>query len=129
MMTGVIAALIPNELAMVLLTVPYLAAMISVLYLFLKQQRRAPSATEKKYFTVAYILLFWLFNLLGMISSIFYFSQQDPSIWDNFLTYLSNFQFVSMVVGMVMVLSIPLVLITLWFYGKQAERMAQRMFG
>lgn len=129
MLTGVVAAVIPNELAMVLLTVPYLAAMVSVLYIFLKQQRRAPTATEKKHFTIAYILLFWLFNIFGILSSLVYFAQQDQTIWDNFLAYMINPQFILIVLAMVLVLSIPLVLITLWFYGKQAQRMAGRMFG
>lgn len=129
MVTGVIAALIPNEIAMTLLTVPYLAAMITVLYIFLKQQRRAPTATEKKYFTIAFILLFWLFNILGILGSVIYFAQQDPTIWDNFSAYMANAQFVLIVLVMLLLLSIPLALMTFWFYGKQAQRMAGRMFG
>lgn len=128
MVTGVIAALIPNELAMFMLTFPYLASMISVLYIFLKQQGRAPTVIEKRYFTIAFILLFWLFNLLSIISCIAYFALETPSIWSDYLGYLHNQQFLLLILAMVVAVSIPFVLITLWFYGKQAQRMAKRMF-
>ena len=113
---------------MFMLTFPYLASMISVLYIFLKQQGRAPTTTEKRYFAIAFILLFWLFNVLGIISSIAYFAQQAPSIWSDYLLYLQNSEFVLMILAIAVAVSIPLVLITLWFYGKQAQRMAKRMF-
>lgn len=129
MVTGVVAALIPNEIAAALITMPYLAAMITVLYLFLKQKRRAPTAIEQRHFTIAFILIFWLFNVIGVVGSVLYFAQVEPAIWTNFLMYLTQLQFVSIVIAMVIVVSIPLVLITIWFYGKQAQRMALRMFG
>jgi hypothetical protein len=126
--TGLIAVWIPNEIAAVLVTTPYLAAMITVLHIFLKRERRAPSLNERKYFTIAFIICFWIFNLLGLLASMAYFAAQDPSIWENFVAYLSHAQFLFIVLGMVVLVSIPMVLITLWFYGKQAQRMALRLF-
>lgn len=129
LVTGLIAAWIPNEIAAALVTTPYLAAMITVLHIFLKRQRRAPTARERKYFTVAFITCFWLFNLIGLLASLVYFAGQDPQIWDSFLSYLGHWQFLAMALGLVLLVSVPMVLITLWFYGKQAQRMALRMFG
>lgn len=128
LVTGLIAAWIPNEIAAALVTTPYLAAMITVLHIFLKKQRRAPTATERKYFTVAFLICFWLFNLLGLLGSLAYFAMDDPSLWDSFWSYLGHWPFMLIVLGMVILISIPMVLITLWFYGKQAQRMALRMF-
>ncbi|MDQ8953758.1 ABZJ_00895 family protein [Acinetobacter rudis] len=127
--TGLIAAWIPNEIAAALVTTPYLAAMITVLHIFLKRERRAPTSSEKKYFTVVFLICFWLFNILGLLASLAYFSAQDPNVWQSFLSYLNHGQFLLMALGMVVLVSIPMVLITLWFYGKQAQRMALRLFG
>ncbi len=54
---------------------------------------------------------------------------QDPEIWQNFLLYLQQPQFLSIVLIMALLIAIPLYLLTYWFYGPQARRMAQKMFG
>ena len=129
MIAGVIAALLPGEIAAVLTAIPYMAAMVSVLHLFLKQQRRAPTSVERLQFSLGYILIFVAYNLLGVLSGVYLFSRDNPQIWDDFQSYLHNTEFVLLVAGMMLVLTIPLFLITYWFYGKQAQRMANKMFG
>ena len=42
------AAILPNSIAGVLTAIPYLIAMIFVLFKFLKQQRRAPTLSQLK---------------------------------------------------------------------------------
>lgn len=62
---GVLAALMPRGMGGILTAVPYLVAMIWVLFKFLKQQKRAPTQTERKRFTLGFSLIFWGYNLLG----------------------------------------------------------------
>ena len=126
---GVLAALLPAGVGGILTAVPYLVAMILVLYKFLKQQRRAPNDKERKTFTLGFSLIFWGYNLAFLLLGIVLFAKNDPEVWQNFLLYLKNPQFMSMVLIMVLLIAIPLYLLTYWFYGKQAQRMAQKMFG
>ncbi|TCB70718.1 hypothetical protein E0H88_07355 [Acinetobacter sp. ANC 4216] len=126
---GVLAALLPTGMGGILTIVPYLTAMILVLYKFLKQQRRAPTAQEQKKITLGFSLIFWGYNLAFLLLGIVLFARNDPEVWQNFLLYLKNPQFMSMVLIMVLLIAIPLYLLTYWFYGKQAQRMAQKMFG
>lgn len=129
LLAGVVAALLPSQVAGVVTALPYIFAIIIVLKIFLKQQRRAPTNQERKKFTLAYTLIFWGYNLLAMLLGIFVFSRKDPEVWLYFKTYIQNGQFISLTVIMVLMLAIPLYLITYWFYGKQAQRMANKMYG
>ena len=113
---GVLAALLPTGMGGILTVIPYLTAMILVLYKFLKQQQRAPSNQEQKKISLGFSL-------------ILIFSKGDPDIWQNFLLYLKNPQFMSVALVMILLIAIPLYLLTYWFYGKQAQRMAKKMFG
>ena len=128
LIAGVLMALLPNQVAGVLTAIPYLMAMVIVLYLFLKQQRRAPTHQERKKLTLGFSLIFWGYNLIGVLLGMRYFSRNDPEIWANFVMYMHNPQFLLTAVLMMLLLAIPLYLITYWFYGKQAQRMADRMF-
>ena len=128
MLAGVLAAILPNEIAGVLTAVPYLFAMIIVLYRFLKQQRRAPTDQERKKLTLGYTFIFWGYNLLGVFAGVWFFSRNDPEIWQTFMAYMQNIRFLSTMSIMLLLLAIPLYLITYWFYGKQAKRMATKMF-
>lgn len=58
-----------------------------------------------------------------------FFSQNDPEVLKTFVMYLQNTQFLLTALIMLLMLAIPLYLITYWFYGKQAQRMATKMFG
>lgn len=129
MIAGVLAALLPNQIAGILTAIPYLAAMIIVLYRFLKQQRRAPTDSERKKLVLGYTLIFWGYNLLGVFIGVLIFSRNDPEVWQSFVASMSNLRFVSTTLLMLLMLAIPLYLITSWFYGKQAKRMAMQMFG
>jgi hypothetical protein len=128
LIAGVVAAFLPSQVAGIVTALPYLIAMIFVLYKFLKQQRRAPTDQERKKFTLSYTLIFWGYNLLGVLFGIFVFSRKDPEVWQNFSLYIQNTKFLSLMVIMIMMLAIPLYLITYWFYGPQAQRMARKMF-
>lgn len=128
LVAGVLAAILPNSIGGILTALPYLIAMIYVLFKFLKQQRRAPTDQEKKHFSIGFTLIFWGYNAFGLLLALFLFSRQDPEIWSNFLLYLQQPQFLVTVLGMWLMLAIPLYLITYWFYGKQAQRMANKMF-
>ena len=126
---GVLAALLPTGMGGILTIIPYLAAMILVLYKFLKQQQRAPSPSERKKITLGFSLIFWGYNLAFLLLGIFLFSKADAEVWQNFLLYVKNPQFMSIVLIMFLLVAIPLYLLTHWFYGKQAQRMAKKMFG
>ena len=129
MVAGVLAALLPMGMGGILTALPYLFAMIIVLYIFLKQQCRAPTDQERKKFTLVYTFIFWGYNFIGVLLGIVIFSKNDPEIWQNFLLYMQQPEFLVTAMIMILLLAIPLYLITYWFYGKQAQRMAAKMFG
>ena len=128
LVAGVLAAILPNSIGGVLTAVPYLIAIIFVLFRFLKQQRRAPTAQEKKRLTLGFTLIFFGYNICGLLFALFIFARKDPEIWQNFLLYLKQPQFLLAVLAMWLVIALPLFLITYWFYGPQAQRMANKMF-
>ncbi|MFW1959416.1 ABZJ_00895 family protein [Acinetobacter johnsonii] len=124
---GVLAALLPTGMGAVLTAVPYLVAMIWVLLKFIKQQRRAPTQAERKKFTLGFSLIFWSYNFAFLMLGLFIFAQGDAEVWQNFMLYVQQPQFISMVVILILLIAIPLYVLTYWFYGKQAERMAAKM--
>ena len=126
---GILAAILPSNISGVLTAIPYLVAMILVLYKFLKQQRRAPTVPEKKKIALGLSLIFWGYNALGFMVGLVIFARKDPEVWQNFLLYLKQPQFLFTVLAMWLMIAIPLYLITYWFYGAQAQRMAKKMFG
>jgi len=126
---GVLAALLPMGMGVVLTIVPYLVAMIWGLFKFLKQQKRAPTQAERKKFTLGFSLIYWGYNLLFLLLGIVIATRSNPNAWQDFLLYLQQPQFMSIVLIMFLMIAIPLYLLTYWFYGKQAQRMAEKMFG
>ena len=126
---GVLAALLPTGMGGILTIVPYLMAMILVLYKFLKKQHRAPTDQERKKITLGFTLIFWGYNVFFLLVGLLIFAKSDPDIWQNFLLYIKNPQFMSVVLIMFLLIAIPLYILTYWFYGKQAQRMADKMFG
>lgn len=127
LIVGVVAALLPASVGGILTAVPYLGAMIFVLFKFLKKERRAPTVPEKEIY-FGFYPDFWGYNLCGVLFGLFLFARKDPEILQNFMLYLKQPQFLSIMVIMLLMLAIPLYLITYWFYGKQAQRMADKMF-
>ncbi|WP_151751081.1 ABZJ_00895 family protein [Acinetobacter bereziniae] len=128
MIAGILAAILPNEIAGVFTALPYLLAMIIVLYRFLKQQHRAPTDQERRSLTLGFTLIFWSYNILGVFVGVWFFSRNDPEIWQSFIAYMQNIRFLSTILIMLLLLAVPLFLITYWFYGTQAKRMAAKMF-
>ena len=126
---GVVAALLPQGLGGILTIVPYLVAMIVVLFRFLKNMRRAPTQAERKKITLGFTLIFWLYNFSFLLIGIAIFSRHDPEIWQNLLLYIQHPQFISIMIIMLMLMAIPSYLLTYWFFGPQAKRMAIKMFG
>lgn len=127
LIAGVLAALLPSAMAGILTALPYLIAMIIVLYKFINQQQRAPTDQERKKMSLAFTLIFWGYNFLGIFLGILFFARKDPEVWQNFLLFIQNGNFISLTLIMVLMLAIPLYLITYWFYGPQAKRMANKM--
>ena len=128
LLAGVLAAILPNSIGGVLTAVPYLIAIIVILFKFLKQQRRAPTPQERKGLSIGFSLIFWGYNACGLLLGLFIFARKDPDVWQNFLLYLKQPQFLLTVLAMWFVIAVPLFLITYWFYGPQAQRMANKMF-
>ena len=125
---GVLAALMPEGMGAVLTIVPYLTAMIWVLFKFLKQQGRAPTQAERKKFTLGFSVIYWLYNLCFLLLGIAIAARSNPSVWQDLMLYLQNTQFLMITLIMFLLIAIPLYLLTYWFYGKQAQRMAAKMF-
>ena len=112
---GVLAALLPTGMGGILTIVPYLMAMILVLYKFLKQQHRAPTDQERKKITLGFTLIFWGYNVFFLLVGLLIFAKNDPDIWQNFLLYIKNPQFMSVVLIMFLLIAIPLYILTSWF--------------
>ncbi len=128
LIAGILAAILPNSVGGVLTAIPYLIAIIFVLFRFLKKQRRAPTPQEKKRLTLGFTLIFWGYNACGLLLGLFIFARKDPEILQNFLLYLKQPAFLLTVLAIWFVIALPLFLITFWFYGPQAQRMANKMF-
>ncbi len=103
--------------------------MIVVLFRFLNKNQRALTQAERKKFTLGFSLIFWLYNLAFVLLGIAIFSRKDPENWQNLMLYVQHPQFMSLMVIMLLLMAIPLYLITYWFYGPQAQRMAAQKFG
>ena len=128
LIVGVLAALMPTGFGGILTAIPYLFSMIFVLFLFLKKERRAPNQNERKKLTLGFTLIFWTYNILGVVGGLALFARNDPDVWQNFMLYLQQANFISLILILLLILAIPLYLITWWFYGKQAQRMAAKMY-
>ena len=125
---GVLAALLPQGVGGILTVIPFLIAMIWVLFKFIKQQNRAPSQRERVKFTWGLNLIFWCFNIFFVLFGIFLFSRNSPDIWQIFTLYLQQPLFLLTIVGLFLLIAVPLILITYWFYGPQAQRMANKIY-
>ena len=125
---GVLAALMPTGMGAILTIVPYLIAMIWVLFKFLKQQHRAPTQAERQKITLGFSVIYWLYNLCFLLLGIVIASRSNPNAWQDLTLYLQNTQFLMIMLIMFLLIAIPLYLLTYWFYGKQAQRMADKMF-
>ena len=125
---GVLAALLPTGVGAILTIIPYLVAMAWVLFKFLKQQKRAPTQIERKKITLGFSLIYWLYNIAFLFLGMLIASKSNPNVWQDLALYLQNTQFLMFIVVMFIIIAVPLFLLTYWFYGQQAQRMADKMF-
>lgn len=123
---GVVAALLPQGMGAILTIVPYLVAMLWVLHRFIRQQGRAPTLSERRKITLGFSLIYWSFNAIFLILGIVLASRSNPQVWQDFQLYLQNSQFLMTVLIMFLMIALPLYVLTYWFFGKQAERMAAK---
>ena len=126
--SGVIAALLPQGMGSILTIVPYLIAMVWVLFKFLKREKRAPTQSERKKITFGFSLIYWLYNLSFLLLGILIATRSNPNAWTDMQMYVQEPKFMSMVIIMFLLIAIPLYLLTYWFYGPQAKRMADKIF-
>ena len=101
--------------------------MILLLYKFLKREQRAPTARETKAIAAGFVGVFWLYNIVGIGIGMLFSSLNDPTLWPYIFSLLKQPMFLLMASLMIVALSVPLYLITWWFYGPQAKRMAKHM--
>lgn len=128
MIFGVLAAIVPQGLGGIFTAIPYLLALVVVVFRFLKREQRAPSKAEHKRLTLGLTLIFWGLNLVGMLLAVYLFSRQDHSVSANFWLYLQQPRFLATALSLWLLLAIPLYVLTYWFWGPQAKRMAAKMF-
>ncbi len=76
LIVGVVAALLPASVGGILTAVPYLGAMIFVLFKFLKKERRAPTVQEKKKFTLGFSLIFGAITCVVFYLACFYLPEK-----------------------------------------------------
>lgn len=128
MLAGILAALLPKEVGQVLTALPFLIAMILVLFRFLKNERRAPSKIERNRFSLLYVVIFFLFNYVFAVIGPLIFNLNLPNIWSLWWTAATDAQFQISLLTHLLIFMIPFYLISFWFYGPQAKRMAAKMF-
>lgn len=128
MIVGVIAALLPRAVAQILTAFPFLIAMILVLYHFLKTEKRAPTLAERNKISLGYTAIFFFYNICFAIFGPLIFNWQTENFFNIWLSFITNKTFLLQLIAQLMMYMIPLYVITFWFYGKQSQRMADKMF-
>ncbi|MBP7782986.1 MAG: ABZJ_00895 family protein [Acinetobacter sp.] len=128
MLAGILAALFPKEVGQVLTAFPFLIAMILVLFRFLKNEERAPSNMERNHFSLLYVVIFFLFNYVFAVIGPLIFNLNLPNILSVWWKAAIDAQFQISLITHLLIFMIPFYLISFWFYGPQAKRMAAKMF-
>lgn len=128
MIVGVIAALLPRAIAQILTAFPFLIAMIMVLYHFLKTEKRAPTLSERNKISLGYAAIFFFYNICFALLGPLIFNWQTEKFFNIWLSFITNKTFILQLIAQLMMYMIPLYVITFWFYGKQSQRMAEKMF-
>ena len=129
MLAGIVAGFLPNIVGQVLTAFPYLIAMILVLFKFIRNEQRAPTQMERNRFSLIFVLIFFLYNYIFAIFGPLIFNFSQPGIFELWLNFVSQSEFQLMLISRLLIFMIPFYLISFWFYGKQAGRMAKKMFG
>ena len=129
MLAGIIAGFLPNVVGQVLTAFPYLIAMILVLFKFIRNEQHAPTQTERNRFSLIFVLIFFLYNYVFAIFGQLIFNFRQPNIFELWWNFVSQSEFQLLLISRLLIFMIPFYLISYWFYGKQAQRMAKKMFG
>ncbi|OAL76266.1 hypothetical protein AY606_13205 [Acinetobacter sp. SFB] len=129
MLAGIVAGFLPNIVGQVLTAFPYLIAMILVLFKFIRNEQRAPTQMERNRFSLIFVLIFFLYNYVFAIFGPLIFNFSQSGIFELWLNFVSQSEFQLMLISRLLIFMIPFYLISFWFYGKQADRMAKKMFG
>lgn len=124
---GLIGLFLPIGRDGFLTAFPYLIAMIAMLFRFLKKEKRAPTSSEKHKLSFGFTIIFWSYGVIGFVIGLLWASRSNPQVWDDAFVYLQDPRFFIYVIGLFLLLAVPLYLVTLWFYGKQAQRMVNKM--
>ena len=128
LVAGLIAAFLPNVVGQIITAFPFLIAMILVLFRFLKQNRRAPTTKERNRFSLVYVLIFFLYNYIFAVFGPLLANVKLENVLNLWMEHALNPNFQSLLVSKLLIFMIPFYLITYWFYGPQAQRMAAKMF-
>ncbi|TCB49560.1 hypothetical protein E0H80_11225 [Acinetobacter sp. ANC 4779] len=129
MLAGIVAGFLPNIVGQVLTAFPYLIAIVLVLFKFIRNEQRAPTKMERNRFSLIFVFIFFLYNYVFAIFGPLIFNFRQPGIFELWLNFVSQSEFQLMLISRLLIFMIPFYLISFWFYGKQAERMAKKMFG
>jgi len=129
LLAGIIAGFLPNVVGQVLTAFPYLIAMILVLFKFIRDEQHAPTQTERNRFSLIFVLIFFLYNYIFAIFGQLIFNFNQPNIFELWWNFVSQSEFQLLLISRLLIFMIPFYLISFWFYGKQAQRMAKKMLG
>ncbi|WP_425917994.1 ABZJ_00895 family protein [Acinetobacter sp. TSRC1-2] len=129
LLAGIIAGFLPNVVGQVLTAFPYLIAMILVLFKFIRHEQHAPTQTERNRFSLIFVLIFFLYNYIFAIFGQLIFNFSQPNIFELWWNFVSQSEFQLLLISRLLIFMIPFYLISFWFYGQQAQRMAKKMLG
>ncbi|MGA9697318.1 MULTISPECIES: ABZJ_00895 family protein [Acinetobacter] len=129
LLAGIIAGFLPNVVGQVLTAFPYLIAMILVLFKFIRDEQHAPTKIERNRFSLIFVLIFFLYNYVFAIFGQLIFNFNQPNIFKLWWDFVSQSEFQLLLISRLLIFMIPFYLISFWFYGKQAQRMAKKMLG
>ncbi|ANF81221.1 hypothetical protein A3K93_02755 [Acinetobacter sp. NCu2D-2] len=128
MLAGILAGLLPNVVGELLTAFPYLLAMIWVLFFFLKKEQRAPTVQERNRFSLLLVVIFFLYNYIFAVFGPLLFNLNVPNVIELWRQQALNPDFQFLLLSKLLLFMIPFYIITFWFYGPQAKRMANKMF-
>lgn len=128
LLAGIVSALLPNIVGQIITAFPFLIAMILVLFRFLKQQHRAPTIKERNQFSLIFVVIFFLYNYIFAVFGPLLFNFRVPNVMELWYQQAWNQDFQLLLLSKLLIFMIPFYLVTFWFYGLQAKRMAAKMF-
>ena len=89
---------------------------------------KALSTIERNRFSLLYVVIFFLFNYIFAVIGSLIFNLSLPNILSIWWKAATDAQFQMSLITHLLIFMIPFYLISFWFYGPQAKRMAAKMF-